>query len=275
MEEDINITILIEDTAHTDSLKTEHGLSFWIEYGDKKVLFDTGQSESILYNVKTLDIDLTKTNAIIPSHGHYDHTDGLPFIINLASKAKVFLHPEATELKFSQKDSSAKYIGMSDSTKKAVQGRHVIWAATPAYIFPGIAITGQVPRMNGFEDVGGAFYVDKHCQKPDKLVDDQALFIQSSKGLVVVLGCSHAGVANTLNYIINLTGQNKIYAVIGGMHLLNASQMRIENTIEIFNKYKIQKVIPLHCTGHKAMEYFKHAFGGKCLFLGVGDKITL
>ena len=274
MEEDINITILIENTAHKAGLKTEHGLSFWIEYGDKNILFDTGQSNAVMKNAKKLSVNLACTDAIVISHGHYDHTGGLSTTLDIAPKAKIYLHPAATESKFNKKDSNAKYIGMPDSAKKAIEGRHVVWMATPAYIFPGIAITGQVPRMSDFEDVGGAFYVDENCQNSDKLLDDQALFIESAKGLIVVLGCAHSGVVNTLDYISNLTGQNKVYAVIGGMHLLNASQMRIENTIETLKKYEVQKAIPLHCTGQKAVEDFKNTIDDKCLFLGTGDKIS-
>ena len=273
--QNIQITILIENTACKAGLKTEHGLSFWIEYGNNKILFDTGQSESILYNAKTLDIDLAQTDAIILSHGHYDHAGGLPSVINIALNAKIYLHPAATEPKFSKNVSGVKSIGMSDSAKKAIRGRHVIWTATPAQLFPGIAVTGQVPRMNDFEDVGGAFFVDENCQKPDDLLDDQTLFIESAKGLIVVLGCAHSGVVNTLDYISKSTGQNKIYAVVGGMHLLRASRMRIANTIEAFKKYDIQKVVPLHCTGRKAMEDLKHALGNKCMFLGAGGRISL
>jgi 7,8-dihydropterin-6-yl-methyl-4-(beta-D-ribofuranosyl)aminobenzene 5'-phosphate synthase len=274
MEEDINIKILIENTAHKAGLKTEHGLSFWIEYGDKDILFDTGQSDLILHNARTLGIDITQTDAIALSHGHYDHTGGLYSVLNIASKAKIYLHPVATEPKFSRKTSSVKYIGMSNSMKKTIQGRHIIWTATPAMLFPGMSVTGQVPRMNDYEDVGGAFFVDEDCQKPDELLDDQTLFIKSSKGLVVIFGCAHAGVVNTLDYISKLTDEKNIYAVIGGMHLLNANRMRIANTIEVFKRYGIQKIIPLHCTGQKAVESLKKAFGNKCLYLGTGGHIN-
>jgi len=162
---------------------------------------------------------------------------------------------------------------MSDSAKKAIQGRDVIWTATPAQLFPGIKVTGQVPHINNFEDVGGAFFLDENCQKSDKLLDDQSLFIESAKGLIVVFGCAHSGVVNTLDHIRKSTGQNKIYVVIGGMHLVNASQIRIANTIEAFKKYEIQKIAPLHCTGQSAMENFKNAFGDKCLSLGTGKQI--
>lgn len=274
MEEDTNITILIENTAHKDGLKTEHGLSFWIEYQGKRILFDTGQSNAVMNNAKKLGVDLTCSDAIVISHGHYDHTGGLSAVLNIATNAKIYLHPSATEQKFSQKASRANYIGMSDLAKKTIQGRHVTWTVTPAYLFPGLAVTGQIPRINDFEDIGGVFFLDENCQKPDDLLDDQALFIESAKGLTVVLGCAHSGVVNILDYISKLTGCEKIYAIIGGMHLLNASPARITNTIEAFKKYEIQKIIPLHCTGHKAINAMKNAFGDKCLCLGAGGQIS-
>jgi len=270
----ISITILI-DNIPSENLRSEHGLSLWINYGEKRILFDTGQSNLILRNAKILDIDLANTDAIVISHGHYDHTGCLSNVLNIASNAKIYLHPAATEPKFSRKASGAISIGMPDSAKKALQGRHVIWTATPAQLFPGIAVTGQVPRMNDFEDVGGAFFVDENCRKSDDLLDDQTLFIETAKGLIVVLGCAHSGVVNTLDYISKSTGQNKIYAVIGGMHLINASQMRIANTIDAFKKYGIQKIVPLHCTGRKAMVDLKNSFGNKCLLWGAGGRIGL
>jgi len=270
----LSITVVVDNTP-SGHFCSEHGLALWINYGDKRILFDTGESNLILQNAKKRDIDLANTDAIVISHGHYDHTGGLPAVLGIASKkAKIYLHPGATEPKFSQKTSEAKSIGMPDSAKEAIQGQHMIWTATPAVIFPGMFVTGQVLRMNDYEDVGGAFFVDENCEKPDELLDDQTLFIESTKGLVVVFGCAHSGVVNTLDYISKLTGRTKIYAVIGGMHLLNASSARIANTVEVFKKYDIQKIAPLHCTGQKAIQDFKTAFGDKCLFLSVGGQIN-
>ena len=273
MIQNIRITTLVENCASGAGLLAEHGLSFWIEYGDKRILFDTGQSNILTKNAKVLGIDLAETDAIVLSHGHYDHTGGLAAVLEIAEKAKIYLHPAAIEAKFSQKTSGAKSIGISDPTLKAIKNREVIWTETPTQIFPGVTVTGQVPRINDFEDVGGAFFVDENCQKPDELLDDQTLFVESTKGLIVVLGCAHSGVVNTLDYISKLTGYNKIYAVIGGMHLLNASQIRIANTIEALEKYEIQKIVPLHCTGQGAVENFKIAFGDECLCLGTGEQI--
>ncbi|MEJ2648406.1 MAG: iron-sulfur cluster assembly scaffold protein [Sedimentisphaerales bacterium] len=269
----LSIRILVDNTS-SDNFKSEHGLSLWIRYGQKSILFDTGQTNLLLQNAKISGVDLTDTDAIVLSHGHYDHTGCLPAVLKIASKAKIYLHPAATEQKFSQKNSGANYIGMPDLAKKSIQGRLVTWTAAPAYLFPTLAVTGQIPRINDFEDVGGAFFTNDNCQEPDELLDDQALFIESTKGLVVVLGCAHSGVVNTLDYISELTGQNEIYAVIGGMHLINASKIRIANTVEAFKKYNVQKIVPLHCTGQKAMEDFKHALGNRCLFLGAGENIS-
>jgi 7,8-dihydropterin-6-yl-methyl-4-(beta-D-ribofuranosyl)aminobenzene 5'-phosphate synthase len=158
--------------------------------------------------------------------------------------------------------------------KKVVKRCLVIWTATPAQIFPGMSVTGQVPRKNNFEDVGGDFFADEHCQKHDELLDDQTLFIKSARGLVVVLGCAHSGVVNALDYISNLTNRNKIYAVIGGMHLLNASRKRIEKTISVLQEYNVQKIGVAHCTGAIAVRRFSDSFQERCFSCSAGTRIS-
>jgi len=273
----ITITTLVDNNAK-EGFQSEHGLSFWIEYGDRRVLFDTGQSDIIVKNAKLLDVNLAETNAIVLSHGHYDHTGGLSSVINVASKAKIYLHPAATEQKYSRKVSGAKSIGMSDSVKEIIQNarcrERIIWTENPVEAVSGFFVSGPIPRVFDFEEVDNFFFTDKDCRSHDTFPDDQAVFFESLKGLVILLGCAHSGVVNTLDYISKLTGYSKIYAVIGGMHLLNASRIRIANTIEAFKKYEIQKIVPLHCTGQKAMEALKNAFGDKCLFLGAGEQIS-
>ena len=247
---------MVEDTALDDSLLAEHGLSFWIEYGDNRIVFDTGQSDILVQNAETLGVNLNQTNAIVLSHGHYDHTGGLSAILDIAPEAIIYLHPAAIEPKFRRKASGIASIGTPYLAKKDVQRRHVVWTATPAQVCPGITVTGQISRTNYFEEAGGRFFLDENYKKIDDLLDDQALFIESAKGLVVVLGCAHSGVINTLDYISNLTGRNKIYTVIGGMHLFNASEDRIERTITAFRKYDVQRIGLAHCTGADAVQRF-------------------
>ena len=283
MNDDIHISIIVNNTTSHSDFITEHGLSLWIEYKEKKILFDTGQSNAVISNAKNLGIDLASADAIVISHGHYDHTGGLSDVLDIAVQAKVYIHPLATEPKFNKKAQNVKYIGMPDSAKKSIENRNVVWTSKPVNLpctravhglFDGITITGEIPRLNDYEDVGGYFYLDENCLDPDDLLDDQTLFMESSMGLIVIFGCAHSGVVNILDYISKLTNCKKIYAVIGGMHLLNADQKRIDNTIEAFKKYDVQKLIPLHCTGQQALKVFEDIFCKKCLISGVGDKIN-
>jgi 7,8-dihydropterin-6-yl-methyl-4-(beta-D-ribofuranosyl)aminobenzene 5'-phosphate synthase len=105
-------------------------------------------------------------------------------------------------------------------------------------------------------------------------MDDQTLFVESPNGLVVIPGCAHSGIVNTLEYVAELTGQNGMRAIIGGMHLVRASQMRIERTIEAFRKFGVERIVPLHCTGQTAVESFQEVFGDQCLSLGAGGKVS-
>ncbi len=274
----ITVTTLIDNTA-ADNLESEHGLSLWLEFGDKRVLFDTGQTDMILRNANLLGVNLDSVEAIVISHGHYDHTGGLKTILDIAPKATLYIHPEALKPKYSQKDSKTKCVGMSDSTKDVIRiladNRRVIWTEMPTEIFPGLFTTSQIPRNTDFEDSGGNFFISQDGQTPDKLLDDQAIFFKTKQGLVVLVGCAHAGVVNTLDYISKLTGGKNIYAVIGGMHLVNANLARIKHTIEAFKKYDIQKLVPLHCTGQKAIVALKNTFGEKCSPAEVGTKIII
>jgi 7,8-dihydropterin-6-yl-methyl-4-(beta-D-ribofuranosyl)aminobenzene 5'-phosphate synthase len=275
MSPDICVTTLVENTASDPGLLAEHGLSFWIEYGDKRILFDTGQSDLLIHNAKALNINLAQADAIVLSHGHYDHTGGLSTVLGIASKARIYLHPAAIEPKFSRSSLKTHPIGMPDSAKQAIRNREIVRTELPRQVFGGIGITGQVPRLNNFEDVGGPFFVDESCQEPDQLLDDQALFIESSKGLVLVFGCAHAGVVNTLHRIADLSQKNHFYAVMGGMHLLNASLERIERTVTVLREYNLQRMGPAHCTGSKAVERLKSVFPEQHFECSVGTRIHL
>ena len=142
-------------------------------------------------------------------------------------------------------------------------------------VMPGLFVTGQIPRNTDFEDVGGDFYVDEKCEKADILYDDQAIFFDTSRGLIVLLGCCHAGVVNTLDYIVKLSGKTDINSVIGGMHLLNASQDRIEQTVSIFRKYNVQNIGCGHCTGENATQEVRKAFPSGCFICSTGSRLHL
>jgi 7,8-dihydropterin-6-yl-methyl-4-(beta-D-ribofuranosyl)aminobenzene 5'-phosphate synthase len=279
MSKHVCITTLVEDTTSGTGLFGEHGLSLWVEYGDQGVLFDTGQTGLLLENAKLLGANVAKIDAIVLSHGHYDHTGGLAAVLDIAPRAMVHTHPAALWPKFGRKGTETRAIGMSDSTKEVVlahaQDERVVWTEEPTEVMPGLFATGQIPRNTDFEDVGGAFFVDEKCEKADILPDDQAVYFDTPKGLVVLLGCSHAGVVNTLDYIAKLSGHKHIDSVVGGMHLLSASQDRIERTVNVFRKYNVQNIGFGHCTGANAAQEIRNAFPDRCFTCSTGSRVRL
>ncbi len=279
MNKSAQITILMDNTAAEPLLATEHGLSMWIEVGDQRILWDTGQTDKAFKNAAQLGIDIGSADIIAISHGHYDHTGGLAEAIALASHARLYLHPKAMEQRFSLKKDICRAVGMPHSAQLAVIEKDMAdglcFIDHKTELAGGAVLTGPVPRRTPYEDTGGSFFCDSACTIIDSITDDQSLYFDSPKGTVVILGCAHSGVVNILNAVSEWTDGQNIYAVIGGLHLVNADAYRIEQTIAAFRQYDIQCIAPLHCTGSAAMQQIKKAFGDRCLALGAGSHIWI
>jgi 7,8-dihydropterin-6-yl-methyl-4-(beta-D-ribofuranosyl)aminobenzene 5'-phosphate synthase len=277
MGESVIITTLVENTVNIGGLQAEHGLSFLVRAGGRRLLFDTGQTDLLVRNACQMGLPLEGLCGIVLSHGHYDHTSGLAAVAS--PHARIFLHPAATQPKFTlDVDGKSRSIGMKPESLAAVQraeteGHSIVWTAKPTEVMDGIWVTGEIPRQNHFENTGGRFYLDAACTRPDPLADDQALFFDTAEGVVVVLGCAHAGAVNTLEYISDLTRRRPIRAVIGGMHLLAAAADRIEKTLDAFRRWNIQRITPAHCTGAPAVAKLWAAFPERCSTCSVGTSI--
>jgi len=136
-------------------------------------------------------------------------------------------------------------------------------------------VTGQIPRLTDFEDTGvreNAF-LDQSAKTPDPIADDQAIFFRVPEGVVILLGCGHAGLVNTMQYVCQLLGESEIYAVMGGTHLVSASPHRVQQTIAALRRCKVQKVLLSHCTGLDAYVQFASAFPGRCQWPASGTRI--
>ena len=249
------ITVLVDNYVRRPGLLAEHGWACWIETSTCRVLFDTGQGHALLYNASELGVPLEQTDAIVLSHGHYDHTGALEAVLKLAPAARVYAHPAAFEAKYGRgTGGSAHEIGIPDDRPGILEriADRLVSTIAPTEVCRDVQVTGQIARTTGFEDPGGPFYLDKSCQHPDPLVDDQALVIRTAAGTAVVLGCAHAGVINTLEYVARLANRAAIHTVIGGMHLGAASDERIDRTIGELRRRDIKRIVAAHCTGANA-----------------------
>jgi len=265
--ESVRITTLVENTAGLSGALGEHGLSFWLETPSWRVLFDAGAGAVLEGNAGTLGVDLSKADAIVLSHGHYDHSGGLALARKAAPQAKVFHHPAAFEPKYAcLPDGTSRYIGVPPASMEAGRQDNGVMVPTkePVEVAPGLFVTGEIPRTNDFEDTGGPFFLDEACTQPDPLLDDQALFYECERGTVVILGCAHAGVVNTLQYVRKLTEDRPIHAVLGGLHLLWATEERVSRTIEALQSFDIAHLGIAHCTGFAATGTLLAAFPGQC-----------
>ncbi len=272
------ITSLVENTAGRQGVIAEHGLAFWIEADDVRVLFDTGQGLALEHNADALDVDLSTADHVVLSHGHYDHSGGLAAWPEKFRNMPVHLHPAACDPKYAQGASDDNhYNGFAyhnmDELQKAFP--NVQPTPKPTEIAEGIWVTGCIPRTNDFEDVGGPFFRDEACTVPDQITDDQALYLITVRGVVVVLGCAHAGLVNTLDYISQLTGRDHIYAVIGGMHLHGATAERLDRTLVALDHYRVRIAAPCHCTGPQAVARILASQPDRFTHFPVGQSIEI
>lgn len=273
MTSKIKITTLCENSTPGFGLLPEYGLSMLLEIGKKRILFDTGSGYSLTFNASLLGIDLRSIKTVVLSHGHYDHTGGLEKLLGKSDSLSVYAHPEIFNKYLNGQGREPSYVGPS-WTREQMQERGVRLHLSrgPVELERGVIITGQIPRVVEYENTEPNFLRKVgNGYARDLIYDDQALLVESAEGIVVLLGCAHAGLINTLRYVTDLTGERLIYAVLGGMHLMNASKTRLARTLEALKEYGIKKIAPCHCTGFTATVALYRAFAEKFVINQVGS----
>jgi 7,8-dihydropterin-6-yl-methyl-4-(beta-D-ribofuranosyl)aminobenzene 5'-phosphate synthase len=270
------ITLLVENTAGKNGVLAEHGLAYLIETGGEKVLFDSGQGFVLENNLQKLNLDLQDVSSVVLSHGHYDHTGGLHTALAIIDRPRVYAHPAVIGPKFSKDpDGGSHSVRMPAADRQALLQTEWVQVEAPIELPCGLRLTGPIPRKTDFEDTGGAFYRNAACTDVDSLLDDQASFLETKNGTVVILGCAHSGVVNTLHYIQLLTDNRPIHTVIGGMHLLHADENRMRNTLDELRQMKIQHLYPCHCTGLSAITRMWSELPGVCHPCFIGTVINI
>ena len=260
----VRITLLVDNQSPPD-LAAEHGFSAWIETGDQRILFDSGQGTALDKNAHHLGIDLSRATALVLSHGHYDHTGGVPDFLAANASAKVLFGPGLGTARFScHPEQTPRAIGISamvDIALRELPPHRRSEIASPCYLAPSIGISGPIPRLAAFEDTGGPFFLDAEQNNPDVINDELAMWFETGKGLLVLTGCCHSGLINTVSHIRRISGIERIHAIVGGLHLLNASADRIEQTLRFITDCAPDFLIPCHCTGPHIVEQLQHSFG--------------
>lgn len=274
MSKSIHITVLVENHAEVSSLGAEHGLAYWIQSGDSVILFDTGQSDLVVKNADLLGLSIDRVSAVALSHGHYDHCGGLAALKGrVPRQTPLFVHPDFNCERYSIKNpQEPKRVGVPSSALDALDAFSLHSVQSPTEIIPnsGIWMTGEIPRNNSYEDTGGPFFLDAKGTLSDPIVDDQALWFASDHGLVIVLGCAHAGIVNTIEHCKSCSGIDRVHAVIGGFHLLNASEVRLQKTMTILAKDCPDCLAACHCTGEGAMQRMRDLFPNQWKPCGAG-----
>lgn len=278
----LRLTTLTENTVGVNGLLSEHGLAILIELGSTRVLLDTGQSYTAVHNARRLDVDLTRLDAIVLSHGHADHAGGLKEVLREATRTSgevaVFAHPAIWTARYARQPGKRdRFSGIPYRVEDLeVRGARFRLAAYPVEVAPGITTTGEVPRVTDFEHLDPKLQVrDGKGWRQDEIPDDQALLIRTERGLVVALGCAHAGIINTLLHARRVTGEDRIYAVVGGTHLAFASARQVERTVEALRDFGIQRLGVSHCTGLPAAARLAQAFGDGFFFNCAGTVTEL
>ncbi len=275
---DIKITTLTENTANYGVI-AEWGLSLLIEAGGHAILMDTGFGLSSTHNARVMGVDLAKIDSIVISHGHADHTGGLKEVLKIKGAVDIYGHPDIWTEKVSLRNpgSFPQNIGIpfSRAELEALGARFKL-SRDPVYLAENILTTGEVPMSNDYEEIEDNLLVRENgTVTPDPMVDDLSLIIRTEYGLVIIAGCAHRGIVNTITHAQKLTGQESVYAVIGGIHLVRAGDERIERTIADLLSFGVQKLGVSHCTGFKASVRLAQAFGDIFFLNNTGHRFKL
>ena len=247
----MKITVLVDNNTYIDQYYYgEPAACYLVEINNHKILFDTGYSDIFLKNAEKLNINLTTLTDIIFSHGHNDHTNGLPYLplTEMSKNLKIIAHPHA----LLPKRAKDEYIGPPKELQVLTDDARMIKSSEVYFVTDSCVFLGEIPRVNNFEAQRalGEQFLNGAWQE-DFLLDDSALVCRLQEGLFIITGCSHSGICNIIERAKKVFAEERISGVLGGFHLL-ANDEKLEQTIKYLQKQDIQALYPCHCVSLEA-----------------------
>lgn len=268
----LKFTILSENrTEHLDC-RGEFGLSIHIAHNDRNIMFDLGFSDLYYDNAQVLGVPMDTVDAVVFSHGHNDHTEGMGSFVKANQKARVYVHKNAFRQTYGMEDGvlDEEPSGISWAKEDYEDRLEVIEGHQE--IFPGVHVIGDIPKVKEYAPAEFFFSLD---EKGERILDDmsheQILVLEEEEGLYVFSGCSHTGIVSIIEHVKNLFPGRKIAGLIAGMHLYPATPALREKVCKRVAEEDIPLVVPVHCTGMVAICMLKNLMGEKCQPMCVGD----
>jgi 7,8-dihydropterin-6-yl-methyl-4-(beta-D-ribofuranosyl)aminobenzene 5'-phosphate synthase len=277
--ENLRITTVIDNSTAKAETLGEWGFSALVEADSHTFLLDAGTSEATVRNADRLGLDLKKVEAIVLSHGHYDHTGGLNSVLERIGRPeiRIIAHPGVLDGKYgyNTKTKSYRYTGMPHRRELLEQlGGRFEFHREPVWMTRDIAASGEEPMSTDFESVAANLKLKVEGRfVQDLMADDQSLYLRTEQGLIVILGCAHRGMINIINHAREVMETDRVYMVIGGTHLSRASGEQIDRTVQTLREMDVRWLGVSHCTGLEVAARLAGEFPGRFFFNSSGTVI--
>lgn len=273
----LEVAILRDETAVRTDLQPGHGLSMLACVGEKTLLLDTGDSAQTWVNARLMGVDLAEVSTLVLSHGHYDHTNGLPALLRQVGRLDVVAHPAVFEPRYSDRGADGPVFIGPPLTREEFEelGASFRLSAEPVELAPGVTTTGHVPRVSDLAPEAPHLLVERDGKViRDDFVDDLSIIVQLEEGDVLLTGCAHAGLVNIVARAEQITRRCPV-TIIGGTHLAREAEERIERVALEMAQRGVQQIMPLHCSGERGARLLERYFSGEVLRSGTGGIIAI
>ncbi len=277
----VRVTVLCENLVGRLAGIGEHGFSAFIETERGNYLFDTGGGRSIVPNALTFDKDLRTVRKVFLSHGHYDHTGGLPEVLKITGKTEVHAHPhvflERMAILKENGREKRRFVGIPYKRGYLESlGANFVLNRDFEEVERGIYLTGEVPRETSFEKPDPRLFADVDGQTTqDLFLDDQSLVLDSERGMLLILGCAHSGMINIIRHVTRKRRREKFFAILGGTHLDFLTPEQLEDSIAFLRQMDVERIGVSHCTGMRAAFRLHQELGERYFYGCVGTVLQL